>query len=167
MLFGAEVGVDGRLLPGLQLGAYAGIESSQVDECIDRPFNQIARTRQDVACLDAGRNLTAGVRIGLPVTDEGLIYFKGGYSSGTFQASYNPTAATPATQLFSGSETVSGYHVGGGFELNFSRNIYGKAEYVQHSYDDAFTSLLPAGSRFEPRRRQLVVGFGFRFGAGR
>ena len=183
LLIGGEVGVDARISSGILVGAYAGIETSKADDCVDKPFFAITSSRNDRVCLDAGRNLSLGLRAGVPVGDSGLIYVKGGISRGKFQGSYTntplPTTATPnpvAQQIFSGSDTVSGHHFGAGFELNFGSNFYGKGEYVYHRYDNAFVAAIQAGRNgvplppnvgpdvVDPSRHQLVVGIGFRFG---
>lgn len=186
LLIGAEAGVDARISDGFLVGAYVGIETSKADDCVERPFFAITSSRNDNVCLDAGRNLTGGVRAGVPMGDGGLIYVKGGLSKGRFQGSYTntPTPTTgnpsPAAQtIFQGSDNVNGYHFGGGFELNFGGNFYGKAEYVHHRYDKAFVSAIEAGRGgvalppnvgpdvVDPSRHQLVVGIGIRFGGAR
>ena len=162
-VFGAEAGIDARIFPGVSVGAYAGIDMSQVDECVNRPFAAIAPSRTDIVCVDAGQNFSLGIRAGIPVGNEGLIYAKGGYSRGTFEGSYN---SNTTTQVFSGRDTVDGYHFGGGFEISFGGGLYGKAEYVQHRYERAFTSMFTGTNQYDPLRHQLVAGIGFRFGGG-
>jgi outer membrane immunogenic protein len=177
--FGLEAGVDAHIFRGILVGGYVGIETSNVDGCVENPFSTRDSNRRDTVCVDAGRNLYAGGRVGIPVGD-GLIYAKGGVSRGRFEGSYAVTAAAPGQRVgpvFSGSDTVSGYHFGGGFELDVASNFYVKGEYVQHRYDDAFTSLLNTNTtdpnplrrtdRFDAMRHQLVFGVGFRFGSRR
>jgi outer membrane immunogenic protein len=176
--YGVEAGVDARITESILVGAYAGADFSKADDCVDRPFEVFASTRRDIVCLDAGTNLTVGLRAGLPMADGGLIYAKGGYSRGKFQGSYSSAPATPANapivERFSDSDTVGGYHVGGGFELSFGGGFYGKAEYVHTRYKDAFKEAIAAtgtGStsinELDPDRHQLMAGFGIRFGGGR
>ncbi|HEX8534616.1 MAG TPA: porin family protein [Allosphingosinicella sp.] len=157
---GVEVGVDGRISDGLQVGAYAGIDFSKVDDCVDQPFETIVAGRGDRVCMDADTNLTAGLRAGVPMGDGGLIYVKGGYSRGKFKGSYNRTATT---QIFSDSDTVGGYHLGAGIELGLASNVYLKAEYVHHRYSDAFKDALTGTDKLDPHRHQLMAGVGFRF----
>jgi len=177
VMFGAEVGVDAKVLETLQVGAYGGIDVSQADDCIQNPFSIRSSSRRDTFCLDAGRNLYAGGRVGIAVLDSGVIYGKGGVSRGKFAGSYNVTTAGTGQrtgQIFSGRDTVNGYHFGGGFEVSVAKNLYLKGEYVQHRYKNAFTSLLNTDmtnpnplsrtDRVDPKRHQLVIGMGFRFG---
>jgi outer membrane immunogenic protein len=183
VMFGAEAGVDARF-SNIVIGGYAGVDISKADDCVENPFSRRSTTRVDTVCLDAGRNLYAGGRIGiaigdgtLPIGQGGLVYLKGGVSRGKFAGSYNVTSATAGQRtglLFSGSDTVGGIHFGGGFEVDVTPNVYVKGEYVQHRYNDAFKDLLNLDladpnplrrtDRFEPKRHQLVFGVGFRFG---
>lgn len=183
LMYGVEAGVDARL-SRIVVGGYAGIEMSEADDCVENPFSRRSTTRRDEVCLDAGRNMYAGGRVGLaigdgdlPIGEGGLIYFKGGVSRARFSGSYVVTAAQTGQrtgQLFSGRDTVGGYHFGGGFEVDVTRNVYVKGEYVQHRYKDAFTDLLNLDladpnplrrtDRFDPKRHQLVFGIGARFG---
>lgn len=172
-LIGVEAGVDARITEGILVGAYAGLEYSRADECVRRPFFDITSTRNDTVCLDAGRNITAGGRLGVPMGDGGLIYGKGGYSKGKFEGSYAFTSVASATPVvrFTDNDSVAGYHLGAGFELNFGRNFYGKGEYVHTRYENAFTDAARAAQgtaanpdEFDLIRHQLVLGFGMRFG---
>lgn len=183
LTYGAEAGVDARF-SGVVVGGYVGIDISEVDECVENPFFRRSNTREDTVCLDAGRNLYAGGRVGiaigegdLPMGKGGLVYAKGGLSRGKFAGSYTATTVAPGQrtgELFSGRDTVSGYHFGGGFELDVTPNVYFKGEYVQHKYKDSFGSLLNLDmtdpnplrrtDRFDSMRHQLVIGVGFRFG---
>ena len=126
-MLGAEAGVDVRF-SSIVVGGYVGIDVSKVDDCVENPFSRRQAARRDVACIDAGRNLYAGGRVGLaigdgtlPIGQGGLIYAKGGVSRGKFAGSYTATTVTAGQRtglLFSGRDTVSGYHFGGGFELD-------------------------------------------------
>lgn len=176
VMFGAEAGVDARITRGLLIGAYAGIDVSEVDDCKANPFSRRSDSRRDNVCLEAGNNLYAGGRLGFAMNETGLIYVKGGYSRAKFSGSYSVTQAGAGQrvgEIFSGRDTVGGYHFGGGFELDVSPSVYIKGEYVQHRYKDAFTDLLNTTTstnplsqtdRFDPKRQQLVFGIGFRFG---
>jgi opacity protein-like surface antigen len=64
------------------------------------------------------------------------------------------------------SRSRNGYHFGGGLELAFTPNFYGRVEYVQTRYsrlswvdptDDDFTVGIRA------RRQQVTAGLGLRF----
>ncbi len=159
--YGVEVGIDARLSSTFLLGVYAGLDFSDVDGCSD-VFGG------DEACLDAGRNFTAGLRAGLPMGDGSLIYVKGGYSHANIRASYLDDVDDINSGLFADSDGVSGYHLGAGVELGLgvlglSPNLYAKGEYVHTRYKEAFKSELGAGESFNPTRHQLLVGVGMRF----
>ena len=182
-MYGAEAGVDLNISSVL-FGAYVGIEQSNADDCVENPFSRRSASRRDVVCLDAGTNVYAGGRIGisvdggsLPIVNGGRLYAKGGVSRGKFEGSYNVTTAAAGQRtglLFSGSDKVNGYHFGGGLELDVTRNVYFKGEYVQHRYKSAFKDLLNLDlldpnplrrtDEVDPRRHQFIVGVGFRFG---
>lgn len=183
IMYGAEAGVDARI-SRILIGGYVGFDISKADDCVENPFSRRSSTRLDTVCLDAGRNLYAGGRIGiavgegdLPIGEGGRLYAKGGLSRGKFSGSYTVARAAAGQrigELFNGRDTVSGYHFGGGFELDVTRNVYIKGEYVQHRYKDTFRDLLNLNltdpnplrrtDRFDPKRHQLVFGVGFRFG---
>ncbi|MDQ3143734.1 MAG: porin family protein [Pseudomonadota bacterium] len=160
---GAEVGVDATIGTGLLIGAYAGADFSRVDGCENNIFfSEDAEVDQDEACIDAGRSLTAGLRAGLTTGESGLVYVKGGYSNARLKASYVDPSAGGVS--FEDSDTVSGYHVGGGFEVGLSRNIYVKGEYLHHWYKKAFGGTLADTESVDFRRHQLMAGIGIRFG---
>ncbi|GAA4038661.1 hypothetical protein GCM10022281_19370 [Sphingomonas rosea] len=168
---GFEAGVDGKIGEGAVVGLYAGLDTSNVDECRTKVFGT---TYADKACTKLGTSWDAGVRAGIATGDGGLIYVKGGYTKGRVRTSYTnrPFAATPttpaipATQLFSVSENLGGYHVGGGFELNLGKTIYAKGEYVRTVFDRGYKNVIIAPNNIDVRRNQIVFGLGIRFGSG-
>src|SRR5688572_23186684 len=62
--YGIEAGFDVRVLQGLLAGVYAGVEGSTVDEC-----DELDEDLGDEVCIKAGRNFTAGGRLGVPTGD--------------------------------------------------------------------------------------------------
>lgn len=101
--------------------------------------------------LAAGRDLYAGLRIGVPVSDKVLIYGKGGYTNQRFKATY-----TDATGTESFADNVDGFRLGAGVELDlgqpFARLEYRYSDYGSFSDSDIETSrhqlMLTAGIRF-------------------
>jgi len=147
--YGAEVGYDYLVSSSFTLGAYAGIDGSSAKECAEI-FGD------DEACLKAGRNFTVGGRLGA-VTGPGVFYVKGGYSNGRGTVEYEDFI-DPAYS-FSESANLDGFHLGAGFELSLSKNLYGKAEYVYTNYDTGEDY----GLDLDLQRHQVLVGAGVRF----
>jgi outer membrane immunogenic protein len=153
--YGIEAGFDVRALESLVVGAYAGVEWSNIDNC-----GEVFEDFGDELCVKAGRNMTLGGRVGLPTGDGGLIYVKGGYSRGRFKASYDDGFGL----FVEDSDTVGGWHVGAGFELGITQNVYAKAEYIHTRYHTMFEDQLSDDERIEPTRHQIMGGVGYRFG---
>jgi opacity protein-like surface antigen len=170
--YGAEVGVDLNITETMFAGIYGGVELSNVDGC---KSGHIIPTLHrvdfpDQGCADAGTNYTAGLRLGVDAGG-GRAYAKGGWSRGRFGADYRhwpvPATGQPVVPVvrFDGRETVSGWHIGAGFELDITRNFYVKAEYVHHSYNAFAGQGLFVNDQARIRRHQLMGGIGFRLGA--
>ncbi|MGH6613797.1 MULTISPECIES: outer membrane beta-barrel protein [Sphingomonas] len=132
--YGVEAGYDAAL-SGFVVGAYAGIEGSTTKAC------------ELGTCLKAGRNITAGVRVG-GVVGKGLLYAKGGYSNGRLSIEDTDLAGN-----------ADGFHLGVGYEVNVSANTYVKAEYVYTNYSVGDI----AGDDLDLQRHQGLIGVGFRF----
>jgi outer membrane immunogenic protein len=148
--YGIEAGYDVPVGEWMTLGAYGGVELSDMDRCAEIAGD-------DLGCVGTGRNFTAGVRAGFAVSPTFLVYAKGGYSNGKVEFSYD-FAET--------SQTRDGYHLGGGVELAFTSALYGKVEYVYTDYGTArFLSAdedLP-GAAVGLSRHQVSAGIGLRF----
>ncbi len=155
IVFGVEAGFDLRAFENIVLGVYGGLEWSNIDNC-----GEVFQDFGDQLCVKVGRNMTLGGRVGMATGDGGLIYVKGGYSRGRFKASYDDGAGLFVEE----SDTVGGWHVGAGFELGITHNIYAKAEYIHTRYHTMFEDQLTEDERLEPTRHQLMGGIGFRFG---
>ena len=159
--YGVEGGLD-YFGSTFLVGAYAGLDFSDINEC-SRLF--VDDFDQDQVCINAGSNMTAGIRAGIPLGD-GNFYVKGGYSRARIKASYFNEVDG---ELFSDSERVGGYHLGAGVELGLGQlglgdNVYIKGEYVYTNYKKMFTDDLGQGESFDPSRHQLLAGVGLRFG---
>lgn len=153
VVYGVEAGYDIVTSGPTLIGLYAGIEDASTKQCSEI-FGG------DEGCIKAGRNITAGARVGF-TTNNGVVYLKGGYSNGRAKISYADPAAPQDN--FRLSENLDGFHLGAGGEVMFNRNVYGKLEYVYtnysgYDYDDGVTT---AGLDVE--RHQIVAGVGFRF----
>lgn len=161
--YGLEAGYDAMIGENILVGAYGGVDLSDVEHC-DEVFGD------DLGCVEAGRNLTLGVRAGVAVAPTFLLYAKGGYSNGRVQFSYDSDVDDEDeldADVAERSRGTDGFHVGGGAELAFSRNFYGKLEYVFTDYGSVrFTGVADDGEPnaiVSTRRHQVLAGIGFRF----
>jgi outer membrane immunogenic protein len=153
LAYGAEVGFDVQAGPGFVVGAYAGYALSDVERCAEI-FGD------DEGCLEAGRTITAGVRAGVPLGTSALLYGKLGYSNTRIRVRYDDF--DDIIDDFSLSEEGDGWHAGGGIELGFGRNFYGKAEYVFTNSSGNFNEAGASGN-LDADRHEFVAGLGIRF----
>lgn len=163
--YGIELGYDVQFGGGMVLGPYAGLDYSDGRNCAEL-------IGEDLTCAELGRNFTIGARAGIPLGESLLLYAKGGYSNGKFEASYdsdvtdNDDDEPGAIEEF--KESFDGYHVGGGAELALASGIYAKVEYVYTDYGNR-SYLLADGDpgdpalSVDPGRHQALVGLGIRF----
>jgi outer membrane immunogenic protein len=151
--YGVEAGYDIVAGGPSLIGIYGGIEDSSVKECLEIYGN-------DRGCVEAGRNITAGARVGF-VTNRGVVYLKGGYSNGRATVSYSDPAAP--SDNFRLSENLDGFHLGAGGEVMFGRNVYGKLEYVYTNYGGFDYDDGDVAAGLDVERHQVVAGVGFRF----
>lgn len=159
--YGFELGYDAQIGESLVLGAYAGLDLSDTLICSEL-------VEDDLACLDSGRTFTLGVRAGVPIGGSSMIYAKGGYSNGKFNADYDPDLSDnddeEPGEVFDFSEKRDGYHLGAGAEIGLTMGLYAKLEYVYSDFGsssyrlDEDTSLDVSSDR-----HQLLAGVGLRF----
>jgi outer membrane immunogenic protein len=162
--YGAEIGYDLQVGPGLVIGAYAGADFSDSRMCTEL-------VEDDLACADLGRTFTLGARAGVPFGRSSLVYVKGGYSNGKFDIAYDPDVtdndAEEPGAIAQFSNSRGGFHVGGGVELGLTQGLYGKFEYVYTDYGKG--SYLLGDEEGDPTlavgadRHQALVGIGLRF----
>lgn len=156
--YGAELGYDAQL-GRIVVGAYGGVDASGALRCA-------VVTEDDLACVDTGRNITAGVRAGAVIGGNVLVYAKGGYSNGGIGFNYDADTDVTTNRVVASSRSRNGYHFGGGLELALTPNFYGRVEYVQTRYS-RLTWVDPTDDDFivgiRARRQQVTAGLGFRF----
>lgn len=150
--YGIEAGYDYVTDSRFLVGGYVGVEGSSVKDCDTSPFGE-----RD--CLKGGRNFTVGARAGY-VTDQGVVYLKGGYSNGQLKFEAEDFVDDERVRF---RDNHGGFHLGAGGEVMVTNNVYGKLEYVFTNYssdkfDDGITY-----AKFRPQRHQLVAGIGLRF----
>lgn len=153
LTYGAEVGFDIQAGKSFVIGAYAGYALSDVERCTE-VFGE------DEGCLEAGRTITAGVRAGIPMGTSALLYGKLGYSNSRLRVRYDDFE--DIIDDFELSESGGGWHAGGGIELGFGKNFYGKAEYVFTNSSGNFNEAGASGD-LDADRHEFVAGLGIRF----
>jgi outer membrane immunogenic protein len=153
VVYGGEIGYD-MTLSRFKLGVYAGLEGSTAERCSE-VFAEVK------ACEKAGRNIALGARAGYSVTDRVLLYAKGGYSNGQVRLNLIDQA-TPANSI-STSQTMGGFHVGGGVQVGLFDRVYAKAEYVHTDYKDYAFKEGAATIKGGVDRNDIVMGIGIAF----
>ncbi len=104
----------------------------------------------DRLCASPGRELSIGLRAGILVSPNVLLYAKGGYTNARFHVDYDD--GTPAgTNNFNFSQNLDGFRVGGGAELKVGRQAFIRVEGRYSNYKQA------------SGRGQAIAAFGFRF----
>ena len=163
--FGIELGYDAQISSTFVLGGYLGADLSDTEMCGEL-------IEDDLACTSLERTFTVGARAGVAIGETSLVYVKGGYSNGRFEALYdgdvtdNDDDEPGAIEDFAGS--TDGFHVGGGVELGLTESLYAKLEYVYTDYGNRSYRLedmdadLP-GLEVSSDRHQVVAGIGLRF----
>lgn len=161
--YGVEVGYDMQIGDSFVVGAYGGVDLSDSNICSEL-------VEDDLACAELGRTFTAGVRAGVPIGKNSLIYAKGGYSNGKLDLTYDPDVTDnddeEPGEIAAFSEKRDGYHLGAGAEVGITSSIYAKLEYVYTDYgSDSY--LLDeeeeASVDVQSDRHQVLVGLGLRF----
>ncbi|EZP52641.1 MULTISPECIES: outer membrane protein [Sphingomonas] len=153
VVYGGEIGYD-YALSNVLVGGYFGYEGSSAKECGEL-------YGQDQLCLRAGRNFTAGARLGVPVSGSFALYAKGGYSNGRAKLDYRDDTLVRAD--VDEGRNFNGFHVGGGVEGTLSGRVYGRLEYVYTGYGEKSAVSDGLRASIEPRRHQVVYGMGIRF----
>ncbi|WP_340586272.1 porin family protein [Erythrobacter alti] len=127
-----------------------GVEAELSDSSVSASAADVLETG-DLLTLSAGRDIYAGVRVGVPVTESLMVYAKGGYSNQRFTATYSMDDLVEAE-----SGNTDGWRVGGGIEYDlgqpFARLEYRYSDYGSFSDTD-----------FETSRHQVMLTAGLRF----
>lgn len=151
--YGGEVGYDVDL-HGIVVGAYAGVAGSSAKSCGEL-------YGEDELCIRAGRDMTAGARLGFAASESFMLYAKGGYSNGRASIDYRDFEAV----LYDRKEgrSFGGLHAGAGLEATMDGGVYGRLEYVYTDFSGMSVSARDVRADVEPRRHQVVFGLGYRF----
>lgn len=143
-VYGIGAGYDIRS-GNVVFGVGAEASKSTIDQCVTG-----AVVAGDELCVEAGRELTIGGRLGVVAGSNALVYGHAGYTNARVDVDYdNGTNAPNAFE--SQSSNLDGVRVGGGVEFGLGRSAYAKAEYRYSNYEQGFD------------RHQVVGGIGLRF----
>jgi outer membrane immunogenic protein len=144
-VYGVGVGYDIQA-GNVVFGVGAEASKSTIDECVTG-----AVVTGDELCVEAGRELTVGGRVGFLAGSNALLYGHAGYTNARIDVDYTAPNGTTNPALEDESTNLDGVRVGGGLELGIGRNAFAKAEYRYSNYEQGFD------------RHQVVGGFGLRF----
>lgn len=142
IVYGIGAGYDFAIAPKVELGLDLSADLSSVDECESSVI-----LVNDVACIDAKRDLAAAVRLGYKVSDRGTLYALAGYSNARFRFNYT----TPAGVTTGDSRNLDGFRLGAGYQHDLGENMYAKVEYRYSNYEADVT------------RHQALMGVGVKF----
>jgi outer membrane immunogenic protein len=142
IVYGVGAGYD------FQAGrAVLGIEGEASDSSADKCVVGVAAAG-DRLCVNAGRDLYVGGRIGALVAPTTLLYAKAGYTNARMNTDYTTVSGVGNFRV---RDNLDGVRVGAGVEQAVGRNAYVKAEYRYSNYEQNVD------------RHQVVAGFGIRF----
>ena|SRR5687768_10687524 len=142
IVYGIGAGYDFAIAPKVELGLDLSADLSSMEEC--RTSVVVAN---DKACLDAGRDLAAAVRLGYKVSPKGTIYALAGYTNARFRFDYT----TPAGVTTRDGRNLDGFRLGAGYQHGFGEKAYGKVEYRYSNYES------------DVSRHQVLLGVGLNF----
>ncbi len=157
LTYGGDIGYDvdtGRAVFGVE-GEITGSTS--------KVTNPAAANALGYGRIKAGRDLYAGVRAGIKVAPESLLYVKGGYTNQRLDLVAGAGDGTETGNHFN----LDGYRIGAGFEQSLGRKAYAKIEYRYSNYGSARLEF-PNGANtdnfgVDTDRHQVVAGVGVRF----
>ena len=150
---GSEDGITYGIAAGYDFnlgGIIAGVEGEISDSSVDATASDVI-ANGDSLSLSAGRDLYAGIRVGVPVMDNVLLYGKGGYTNQRLNAEYKLGNTTE-----SASENLDGFRLGAGAELDLG-SAFGRLEYRYSEYGTF------SDTDLETSRHQVMVTAGLRF----
>jgi outer membrane immunogenic protein len=142
IVYGIGAGYDFAISPKVELGIDLSADLSTMEEC-----ETSVVLANDRACLDAGRDLAAAVRLGYKVSDRGTLYALAGYTNARFRFDYT----TPAGVTTRDGRNLDGFRLGAGYQHDFGKKLYGKVEYRYSNYEADVT------------RHQALLGVGVKF----
>lgn len=148
----ADVGED-AIVYGVGLGydvnvgqkAFVGVDLS-LDDSTAKECETGVIVADDIMCVKAGRDLAAGIRAGVNVSERGKLYALGAYTNARVKVAYDD-----GDDSFAEAENLDGFRLGAGYEHLLTDKVYGKVEYRYSNYEADF------------ERHQLLFGIGVNF----
>lgn len=155
--YGVGVGYDMNMG-----GVVLGVEGEYMESQAKTEYDTAGFTEFGVANIDAGRDLYAGVRVGVPLGERALVYAKGGYTNARLNVLATDNTTDTDTDI-----NLDGWRAGAGAEFALTDNFFIKAEYRYSNYGEGEIEA-PSGlesDRFDVDldRHQVVGGVGVRF----
>lgn len=150
--YGVTAGYD---LP-LSSGMFVGVQGTYSDGAAKRCLRDVYEAG-DKACIEAGRDVAALVRLGTTVGEKGKLYVMGGYANARADVTYNgPSVDDIESELgvglgLGGHADLDGLRVGAGYEYALGDKYFVKAEYRYSNYEQGVS------------RHSGVVGLGVKF----
>jgi outer membrane immunogenic protein len=139
---GVFAGYDYKVSPRVVIGAEAGVQFGADDSIVHD-------TGTARVTVDPKRSLDLTARAGYLVTDNTLVYARGGYTNARVR-----TAIDDAAGFRAASENRDGWLVGGGVERAISDNVSARLEY-------RYSDLSEGDGKFD--RHQALFGIAYRF----
>ncbi len=139
--YGVAVGFDKNIGSAMFIGVEASFDDSTTKECV-----RDVSVAGDRACVAAGRDLSAVVRMGYNLSETGKLYLLAGYTNARVIASYKNGATTTRA-----GDNADGLRAGAGYQFGISSKVYGKVEYRYSNYEADIS------------RHQGLVGVGISF----
>ena len=130
------------------LGIEGEVGGATTDKCVT-PIVAAA----DSLCIQAGRDLYVGGRVGIRISgrSNSIFFLGGGYTNAQADVIYD--AGLPGTTGdVDSSDNFDGFRLKAGAEIGLGPNLFARGEYRFSSYDDG-----------DLRRHQVLGGLGFRF----
>ena len=143
--YGFAAGYDMKLA-----GMIVGIEAELGESSVSARGADILEAGDELR-LSAGRDIYAGVRVGLPISNRMMAYAKGGYTDLRYEAAY-----TLDDEVTESSATSGGYRLGAGMEFKLGKP-FARIEYRYSDYGSF------SDSDLETDRHQVMVTAGLRF----
>lgn len=135
--YGASVGYDMPLSGGMFVGVQATYADSATKSCVRDVFET-----GDKACLEAGRDVAALVRLGTAVGQQGKLYVMGGYANARAEVSYSGDSIDAVGDSFGvdiggvkAHSDLDGFRLGAGYEHALNEKFFVKAEYRYSNYE--------------------------------